>query len=59
VQHDWEKRIAEAESAWKRNLMKKWMNPSSNALVQKTIQRWREVDEAGFLASEFVEWETD
>jgi hypothetical protein len=39
--------------------MKKWMNPSSNALVQKTIQRWREVDEAGFLASEFVEWETD
>ena len=34
-------------------------SPGLNVLVQKTIQRWREVDEAGFLASEFVEWEVE
>jgi hypothetical protein len=28
-------------------------------LVQAILSRWRQVDEAGFLASEFVEWEAE
>jgi len=31
--------------------------PIKNILVQEVIRRWREVDEEGFLRSEFVEWE--
>mgnify|MGYP006889505558 CR=1 FL=1 len=30
-----------------------------NSFAQSIISRWREVDEAGFLASEFVEWEAE
>lgn len=34
-------------------------NPKKNSFAQSIISRWREVDEAGFLASEFVEWEAE
>ncbi|MFT6181145.1 MAG: hypothetical protein ACJA1W_003502 [Akkermansiaceae bacterium] len=63
----WNHPPAKARKRWERGLHEKygaakmWIeqqsNPRMNPLAQKIIRRWREVDEAGFVGSEFVGWE--
>ncbi len=53
----WDLKLAKATNDWEKERVEEQFIPKMNILAQKIIQRWKKVDEAGFLKSEFVEWE--
>jgi hypothetical protein len=59
VREKWERKIERAENAQLADYYRQALEPSRQGLVQGVIRRWREVDEEGFLRSEFVGWEMD
>ncbi len=59
VKRRWERLEAEALRLYGQIIGQGRSNPKKNRLAQAIIARWRQVDEAGFLASEFVEWEAE
>lgn len=57
VRKEWQSRISGAENVQMTRYYRQALDPNLNGLVQQVIRRWREVDEEGFLASEFVGWD--
>ena len=57
VRKEWQSKISGAENVQMARYYRQALDPNLNGLVQGVINRWREVDKEGFLASEFVEWE--
>ncbi len=53
----WEKKLAEARFQHEKDWIENERNPQRNSLAQLIIQRWKKVDEEGFLGSEFTSWE--
>lgn len=54
----WEKEMGEAVHEGQREMVEREWDPKTDSMAQKIILRWRKVDEKGFLASEFVGWES-
>lgn len=59
VREEWESHIAEAGNEQLAGYYRQALDPHLNGLVQEVVRRWREVDEEGFLRSEFVGWERE
>ncbi|YCM43993.1 hypothetical protein V2O64_22030 [Verrucomicrobiaceae bacterium 227] len=57
VRDYWLAEMKSAENVALRKWLSQAIDPMANSLVQETIRRWRELDEQGFLGSQFVKWE--